>query len=375
MGNLLVVGGGPIGLNLATKVAEEKWSVDLIEEHSHIGKPVHCSGCNELNLDVSSVNINLIYGAKIFSPDGQMIEIERKKPVANLVNREKFDLMFYQKAKNAGVNVHLNSKLMNIRGKSVFFQKNNHGEIKKADYVVGADGVQSKTRELLGQNVSNESFIHAYQEQVIGNFEDTRKVEIHFGDFAKGYFAWVIPKSSTEAEIGLGVKLGNQNPANAYKKFLEEKKIEIKTVSKESALIPCALPLKNIVKNNTLLVGDSAFQTKATTGGGLMLGLQASNIASESVLNAIKYKKSLDSYSKNLKQLNKEFQMHYKIYKYFESLSNQQINKLFTKAKRAGVQEFLQDFGDMDKPSKFVGKILTKPRLWGLIPSALRVLF
>ena len=87
MNNLLIVGGGPIGLNIAAQVADEGWSVDVIEEHPAVGKPVHCSGlisvsgCEDLNLDVKDVLINKIMGARIHSPDGQVMVNPFANPV------------------------------------------------------------------------------------------------------------------------------------------------------------------------------------------------------------------------------------------------------------------------------------------------------
>ncbi len=379
MNNTLIVGGGPIGLNLAARIASEGWQADVLEEHPQIGKPVHCSGlisasgCEELNLNVSDILLNEIKGARIYSPENKVIEVRRKKTVANLVDRALFDKMFYEKAKKAGAKIHLRSKLINVKNNTVFFQKKKRGEIKKAQYVVGADGVQSKIRDLMGINIDKNLFVHAYQEHVEGYFEKDM-VEVHFGKFAPGYFGWIIPKNESTAEVGLAVTLGSMNPAEAFKKFVEEKKLGIKTVSKDSALIPCGPPLKTIMENNMFLVGDAGFQTKATSGGGLMLGLQSSNVLADTILNNIKSKTSLDKYALNMNKINKELMMHWKIYSYYQSLSEKALNKLFVQAQNAGIEQFLEEFGDMDKPSRFIGKILKKPKMWSLVPMALKIL-
>lgn len=131
--------------------------------------------------------------------------------------------------------------------------------------------------------------------------------------------------------------------------------------------------MKNVVKENMALVGDAAMQAKATTGGGLILGAMAADILSESIIGHLKNGTALTQYEKNLKDLNKEFNLHWKIRQYFNALNEDQVNRLFIKAKKAGVEEFLSKEGDMDMPSKFIGKALARPRLFLLAPQLLRM--
>jgi hypothetical protein len=51
----------------------------------------------------------------------------------------------------------------------------------------------------------------------------------------------------------------------------------------------------------------------------------------------------------------------------------EQLDVLFRKAKAAGIEAFLAQYGDMDNPSKFMRKMLFKPKMWGLLPTALRM--
>jgi hypothetical protein len=42
----------------------------------------------------------------------------------------------------------------------------------------------------------------------------------------------------------------------------------------------------------------------------------------------------------------------------------EEIDALFAKLKAKGIEEFLEKEGDMDNPSKFVGKLAGKPKFW-----------
>lgn len=376
MDTITVIGAGPIGLNTALHLAKDGWDVSVLEEHSRVGVPVNCSGLisasgvQSLGLNLGDCKKNEIFGAKIFSPNGNFFEVKRNKPVAFVVDRKEFDKGFYDKAREQGIKIELNAKLMNVRGQNVFYQRKKHGALKKTKLIVGADGVQSKLREIMGLNIPQEYFVHAYHERIVGEF-DSKTVEMHLGNLSRGFFGWVIPHSKTEADIGIGVHLG-LNPKKAFDEFVKKKEFQFRSVSRASAMIPVGPVLPKLVKENMLLVGDAGFQTKAVSGGGVILGLESGEKCAETITNHLKNKSKLEDYHSLLKPVNKELKMHWKIRNYLNSLSDDKIDSLLEKAKQAGMEEFLSEYGDLDRPSTFVPKILKKPRMWKLLPEAMK---
>lgn len=372
-----MVGAGPVGLRCATRLAEKGFSVKVFEDHGEVGTPVNCSGLisksntDSLGIPVKECTVNEIRGARIFAPNTTMLEVERKEPVAYVVDRAQYDKVHLKQAQDAGVQIQYHSRVIDARGGTLFVKVGERGEMEKSKVIVGADGVQSKVRKIMGFEPGSESFVHSIQMTAKGKF-DPHFVEVHLGPFAPGYFAWVIPESKSVARMGLGFKVGT-NPNEAFKKFIESRGFEVETCFHCSALIPCTPPMKNVVKENMALVGDAAMQAKATTGGGLILGAMAADILSESIIGHLKNGTALTQYEKNLKDLNKEFNLHWKIRQYFNALNEDQVNRLFIKAKKAGVEEFLSKEGDMDMPSKFIGKALARPRLFLLAPQLLRM--
>ncbi|MBN1941101.1 MAG: hypothetical protein JW772_02875, partial [Candidatus Diapherotrites archaeon] len=314
--------------------------------------------------------VNEIYGARIFSPGGIELSVKKNKPVALVVDRFKFDRYLYKKAIQQGIEISLDTKLIDIRKSSLFLEKKGHGELCKSQVIVGADGAGSLVRHVIAPEISRENFLHAFQIRAQGVF-NPKIVELHFCEFAKGFFAWIIPENNRIARIGLAVKMG-KNPAENLKRFIEKKGLALDVLHKSSGLIPIGKPLKKLAQGNILLAGDAGFQTKASTGGGLILGLKAAKVCSETIANHLKHKTSLAEYDKNLGEINKELGMHWKIYSYIHSLEPKKIDDFFGKAKRAGIEEFLEEHGDMDAPSTFVGKIVKSPRMWALLPQALR---
>jgi len=378
MNLVTVVGAGPIGLQIANNLKKEGFEVNAIEEHGVIGRPTNCAGLvsrtglKELGIRFEDSIVNEIKGAKIFGPEGEKIEVKRKEIVAYVLDRFKFDQLFYKEAKKIGLNLKTNTKLLDIRGNTLFLESNGRGELMKSDIVVGADGTSSTVRHIAGKEISKEFFVHSLQGKADGNF-DKRLVEIHFGKFAPGFFAWIIPESETKARIGLGATAG-QNIDELFKRFLIEKEIQASVYQKNSALIPIGPPLKPMLSEKIFLAGDAAFQTKATTGGGIVTGLEAANSCSKTIANHLKHGSPLTDYEKNLAPITKELNMHWKIRSYINKLSNQKISSLFMKAKQAGIEEFLEAEGDMDKPSRFIGKLAKKPRFWFLLPQLMKIL-
>jgi len=373
-----IIGAGPAGLQTAIRLREEGFESIVIEEHNTVGVPDHCSGLVSVNgLKEMKVNLdnslqNEIYGAKIFSPNGTMIKIEKHKPIANVINRKEFDQDLLKTARNKGIHVATGTKLIDVRNNTLFVQTDGgRGEMRKAEYIIGADGVNSTVRHLIGIKPGKENFIHTVQATCTGEFNDNF-VELHFGDYAKGFFAWCIPLSKTKARIGLGSLLGD-NVANNYKSFLNEKFQNVRVGPAKSALIPYGLPLQGIVKNNIALVGDAAFQTKATTGGGVIFGMKAGNVLAETLASTFKKSGNLSEYEKNMGGLNKELKMHWKIRNYFNSLRNDQIDKLFKKLKEKDIEYFLEREGDMDNPSEFIGKMAKKPAFWFMAKTLLGI--
>ncbi|MFA6269112.1 MAG: NAD(P)/FAD-dependent oxidoreductase [archaeon] len=378
MSSIAIIGAGPAGLATALKLKEEGFDSTVFEEHEIVGEPSHCSGLiskkgvEELGINLSDSLLNEIRGAKIFSPSGHCIQVKKKETMAYVVDRKKFDQVLLRRARLLGIHVATDTKLIDVRNNTLFVQSQGRGELRKAEYVIGADGVNSIVRHLLGINLDKENFVHTIQATCSGEF-DEKMVQVHFGDFAKGFFAWVIPLSKERAKIGLGSTLGEDISEN-LKKFISTKFPGTKPLKYDSALIPYGAPLKEIATDKLAIIGDAAFHTKATTGGGVIFGMKAGNVLGKVLADMLKGKGSLKDYEKKMSGLNEELKFHWKIRKYLNSLSDNELDSLFVKLKKNGIEKFLEEEGNMDEPSKFVGKLTTNPRFMLMTGTILKFL-
>ncbi len=373
---ITIVGAGSAGLRLAQKLAMNDIQATVYEDHPEIGIPEHCSGLisarntQELGFDLRESFTNDIYGAKIFSPNNTQLRIERKTPVAHVMDRSVFDQTLYKQALQAGANIELSTSVINVKGNTLFTQAKGKGGMRKSDIIIAADGVNSRLRKIAGIESQPGHFIHSYQVKAAGHF-DPKFVELYLGNkFAPHFFAWVIPENEESAKVGIGCKVG-VNPVHAFNAFLKEKQIDIHVKNSNSFLIPCALPIKNLVNPPLVLLGDAAYQTKATTGGGIIMNCKSADILAGVLHEHVTQGTSLDEYPKRMEPLFKELEMHYKIHQYQSKMTDEQLDKFFLKIKDAGAEQFLSKEGDMDEPTRFIGKIMANPRMISLLPEAI----
>lgn len=375
-----IVGAGPAGLTTAKRIAERGYAAIVLEEHPQIGIPTNCTGLISktgtamTNLPYQDVLVNEIRGAKIFAPNGNSFSIDKYETVAYVVDRGKLDQALAKEAQKAGVEIRTNCRMMDVRNHLVFTQQDDHGETLKSQIVVGADGVNSKTRtQLMKVMVGKEKFVNSYQALCKGEFQK-EFVELHFGSsFAPHFFAWVVPENKHYARIGTAAPLGI-NVKQCFDQFLTQKQLNVEVKDGCAFLIPVGEPLPSVTSGNLALVGDAGFQTKATTGGGIITGCMAGKLLGDAIADHYAKNKPLKEYDKSLSALNRELMMHYKIRKYLNTLPDAQMNKMFEKAKNAGIDRFLEKYGNMDLPSLFMGKVFTNPRMWSFAPEALKFL-
>ena len=182
-------------------------------------------------------------------------------------------------------------------------------------------------------------------------------VELYFSrQIAPNFFAWKIPTDSS-VRVGLGVRA--KEPAVFYlSRFLRKLNITNKPTSKTAGIIPIKGPLKKIQVENILVVGDAAGHVKPTTGGGVITGITAARIAGRVAMDG-----NLDDYQRLVdSSLKKEFDLGLVIRQVLDSLSVEQLDKLFSIITENNLQKLLSKYGDMDKPTSLLKLVEENPK-------------
>jgi flavin-dependent dehydrogenase len=217
----------------------------------------------------------------------------------------------------------------------------------RARVAVIASGFNSGLAEKLGLGKIDHFVLGAQAETETSGIDE---VEVYFGQgVAPGFFAWLVPTSSTTARVGL---LARDNPGSYLKKLISflaaQGKIAADGVAPSFSGVPLK-PLPRTYGERVLVVGTAAGQVKPTTGGGLYYGLLCAEMATDSLKRALELddlsKAGLADYERQWQsRLGREIKTGRRVRRLYERLSDRQLERIFSAVRADGlVDAVLQD--------------------------------
>ena len=270
--DMLIIGGGPAGLGLAKNLSEAGVSFILLEEH----KDFFQKACGEgLGHEDCGYDIMELYGSKagIENKINTFSLFLNSKLLISagldgfMLDKREFEKEMFRQATNHGGDVRLGQR-------AVSFERTANGIIARPQDIeckclVGCDGAFSKTREFFGQKINGMAFaVAAYEKKN----EDDHDMKFYIGkDVINRGYAWRFPKKDTY-NVGVG-SVRKETVMPAYNRLFNAKGVR-------GAFIPSSMPCRTHF-NNGILVGDSAAQTDALTGGGMSYDLICSKLAAD----------------------------------------------------------------------------------------------
>ena len=296
MHDVTIVGGGPGGLRTAANLAAAGHSVNLIEEHSSFGDPVHCTGVlaedafAELGLP-RSVVLNPLSTARFHSPSGLDICYTSPSTEAVVIDRVAFDQHLAARARHAGATL-----INGARATAVTVDASHvrvtvaGGSELRSRAVVLACGASYRFQRELGLGAPA---VHLASAQLEVPATRDGDVQVYFGStLAPRGFAWAVPVTRPS---GSHVRLGVMSEGNAAEHFRRL----VDRVGPSWGVVPQdtgeprrrMLPLTTIRRtygDRVMAVGDAAGLVKPTTGGGIYYSLISAALAAEVLDGALR---------------------------------------------------------------------------------------
>ena len=259
--DVVVAGGSIAGLLCAREIAEAGHSVLVLEQDHEIGTPQHCGGMlSRRALDklgiIPSPDMagNTITSAVLVAPDGRSITVETGGDILE-VDRRALDKYAASQAQRAGAAVYAGAA---FRGTCDGGAKTSIGDT-PCRVIVDARGASALK--------PGPDMLSSTQYEVQADWIRRGRVLVIL-DQARypGFFAWVIPSGSGRGKVGLA---GRRINGQSEMKSLLAKLGGGSVLRKIAAPIWIGGPIERFVRDNTVIVGDAAGQSKPTTGGGI----------------------------------------------------------------------------------------------------------
>ncbi|RLJ06846.1 MAG: hypothetical protein DRP16_04540 [Candidatus Aenigmatarchaeota archaeon] len=297
MWDIIIVGAGPVGL-YSGMLLSKGFNTLVLEEDKAIGKPLHCSGLVSVNLNRfvkprKEFIEHKVKGARVWYKNSRLL-LKKQKTAAYVINRERFDSYLGRVAEKKGCEILTGSKV----NKLFFTNKDVRVETKnkplRSRMVLGCDGSQSIVAKAIGSKPKEKvkGIIAITEEE-----NRSEHVDIFIDKKLRDGFFWKIPR-------GERTEYGMWSGSASFERLERFFSLKQKPANRHGGLIPLG-PGKT-VSDRCILIGDAASQVKPWSGGGLVYGLLASEIAFETIKKAFEKndftEKTLKTYEKNWKK-------------------------------------------------------------------------
>ena len=372
MDDVIVVGAGPAGNNTALGLATKGYSVRVIDIRYNIGEKL-CTGIvGQECTRRFPIDPSLVYreasSAEVIAPGTGRVRFEAAKPQASIVDRAAYVASFAHQAQAAGANYHLGCRVLKVAAQDDGVTVVTDGGGYRAKAMVLAAGFGSPLTRQLGLGMVLDYVTGA---EAVVSTNGTAEVLVYLGrQVAPGFFSWLVPTSPGRALAGLLVRRQAQAQLQQFIEW-QMREGQIADVICEAACWGVPLrPLRRTYRDRVLVVGDAAGPTKPTTGGGIYYSLLASEIASQTLCEALAggdlSAGALSRYQRRWKSvLSTEMEIGYSARRLFEALNDQQISSLVHQAGANGTRSDLVNSPDVsfDWHSRTIDKVMGHPVL------------
>lgn len=378
-----IIGSGPVGSTIAYYLSQNGIDVTLIDKKKQIGYPLQCAGILskhifEYNDLPENLVLNTVKGAFLHTKN-HILNVKKQENVAYIIDRVAYDEFLFKRAIENGAKF-LNKKAIDydIENGITYFSDDTPF---KSKIIIGCEGYNSKLSETMGNVQSNymaSQMLVEIDDENMTNFRDSNDA---INDYVDTYlmedilpgFLWIIPTKNNLFRIGLFSNHTHRQQHELMTDFLNEN-FEYDIIEKYMGFIPIYNEKNDLVKNCAMLIGDAAGHVKPTSGGGLLIGFDACEIASRHIVNALKNDdiSLLRDYQKEFNEkYHKEFNYQFKVQKTLSLLSDEDLDYFFLKLKQNDCENMISEYGDMDTQSTLVKEFIKRGLIFKIMPKFL----
>jgi geranylgeranyl reductase family protein len=382
--DVVVVGAGPTGSTAAYTAAKAGLKTLLLEEHSQIGRPAHCTGkitaraFQEFNLPRDCV-LNTVRGAFFYSPSNLQFSLFKDRGEFHIVDREKLDRKLAERALDAGAELLLEAKAYGLEGlgkpNCLLKVKHDHIRYVEARVVVDAEGSTPLLAERVGLPCQLPRLKGIQYEMEGVDFNEVDAVELYFGRrMFPGFFGWIVPLDTGRARVGLCVRgdLWKTPARSCLEKALRSHPVLSKKTRRgkvkhvQGGEIPLHGPVKECCRGNLMLAGGAAGHNKSTSGGGIYFGLKAGKAAGEAAAQILAGGLSWLQMSNHYavvceKAFGRELNFTSKMRRMLDEFSDQELDCIFRfLAEEEKLRREIERYGDTDYQSRLFFPLILK---------------
>ena len=373
MHDVVIIGGGPAGLFAGARLAAAGFETVVLEEHSSVGEPVHCTGVlsadafDEFNLSRRSL-LNPLTTARFRSPAGHEVMYAAERAEAVVIDRRAFDQDLLDGAVSAGARIASGTRVSSVRindsGVTVKTQSVEH----QARACILACGANYSLHRQVGLGMPR-LFLHTAQlELAAARLGD---VELHFGaEIAPKGFGWVVPVSRPREQCArVGVMCDGDAP-----RYFQRLAARVAArwgladgdrATPRQKILPLA-PISRTYGDRLLAIGDAAGLVKPTTGGGIYYSLVSAAIAADTLADAMSRNdltaRRLSRYEDLWRErLSAEFQAQTRLRLLAHRMNDSEIEQLFDLARTDGVMPIVRRTASFNRHRKLILALLKHP--------------
>ena len=274
--DVIIVGGGPAGLAVALAAHHKGLRVAVVEA-SH---PPLDKACGE-GLMVDSLAALHTLGIRLSTEDGvpfkgirflqqnHAVEAEFPQGLALGVRRTTLHSRLVERIQSAGIEVYWDCPLGSLEKNAVICRNVRL----QTQWIVGADGLNSHVRRLTGLNefIWNRERLGLRQHFTVRPWSDY--VDVYWGEQCQCYVTPVGPEEVSVAFLTCNKQAHFGDLLASFPEVAARVR-NTAPASRVRGAITAMRKLKQVYKDNTVLVGDAAGTVDAITGQGIGLGIR-----------------------------------------------------------------------------------------------------